>query len=96
MVDIAAPVPTAFPSQLTRPTNVSDAPELKPSQQIEKLLWAEMLKYAGLEAAFTSSGGEGASAFARYMVEAIAEDIAKTHSLGFDVTRSQALPQETE
>lgn len=52
------------------------------AKRFEQLLWAEMLSHAGLEKSFTQSGGEGASAFARYIVEAIAKDLAETHSLG--------------
>lgn len=70
--------------------NTSDGPELSPQQQIEKLLWTEMLKHSGLEKAFTPSGGEAASAFARYIVEAIAEDISLSHPLGLDVYRDAA------
>ena len=50
--------------------------------KFEKLLWAEMLSHAGLEKAFTQSGGEAASAFSRMIVESIAEDLARTHPLG--------------
>ena len=50
--------------------------------QFEKLLWSEMLSHSGLEKAFTMSGGESASAFSRYVVEAIAEDLAAQHPLG--------------
>ena len=53
-------------------------------QRFEKMLWAEMLSHTGLEEAFTQSGGKAASAFSQYMVEAIAEDIADRHPLGFD------------
>ncbi len=56
-------------------------------ERFEKMLWAEMLKYAGLEKAFTQSGGEAASAFSRYIVEAIAEDLAEKHPLGLNPTR---------
>ena len=52
--------------------------------KFEKMLWAEMLRHAGLEKAMTRSGGEGASAFAQFMVEAIAEDIARRSPLGLD------------
>ena len=84
MVDVTGPglVPSA--QIQTRIANISDTADLSPSQQIEKLLWTEMLKYSGLEEAFSSQGGEGSSAFARYMVEAIAEDIARTQPLGFE------------
>ena len=46
------------------------------------MLWAEMLSHAGLEKAFTMTGGEGASAFSRMLVESIAEDLARQHPLG--------------
>ena len=50
--------------------------------RFEQLLWAELLTHTGLEEALTLGGGDGASMFARYFVEAIAEDIAKQHPLG--------------
>jgi len=56
----------------------SDESKLK----FEQLLWAELLTHTGLEKSLTLGGGEGASMFARYFVEAIAEDIAKQHPLG--------------
>ena len=40
------------------------------------------MTHTGLEDALTLGGGDGASMFARYFVEAIAEDIAKQHPLG--------------
>ena len=52
--------------------------------EFEKLLWAEMLSHAGLEKAFTQSGGEAAASFSRMIVESIAEDLAERHPLGFD------------
>lgn len=52
--------------------------------RFEKMLWAEMLRHSGLEEAFTRSGGQAASAFSQFMVEAIAEDIASKHPLGLD------------
>jgi hypothetical protein len=66
----AAPVPAPIPER-------SEA-----ALRFEQLLWAEMLSHAGLEKSFTQGGGEGASAFARYIVEEIARDLAKTRSLG--------------
>ena len=51
-------------------------------QRFEQMLWAEMLSHAGLEKSLTQSGGESVSAFSRYVVEAIAEDIAEKHPLG--------------
>lgn len=52
-------------------------------KRFEQMLWAEMLTHAGLEKSFTLGGGEAASAFSRYVVEAIAEDLAQSHPLGF-------------
>ena len=70
----------------------SAAPEiLKPPEEkqtadikvrFEQMLWAEMLSHAGLEKAFTQGGGEAASAFSRYVVEAIAKDLAEKHPMG--------------
>lgn len=51
--------------------------------RFEQMLWSEMLSHAGLEKAFTQGGGEGASAFSRFIVEAIAKDLAEKHPLGF-------------
>ncbi len=51
-------------------------------QRFEQMLWAEMLSHAGLEKAFTQGGGEAASAFSRYVVEAIARDLAEKHPMG--------------
>ncbi len=50
--------------------------------RFEQMLWAEMLSHAGLEKAFTQGGGEAASAFSRYVVEAIARDLAIKHPMG--------------
>lgn len=51
-------------------------------KRFEQMLWAEMLSHAGLEKSLTLGGGEAASAFSRYVVEAIAADLAETHPLG--------------
>ncbi|MFN4183317.1 MAG: hypothetical protein ACK4M6_00900 [Hyphomonas sp.] len=51
-------------------------------KRFEQMLWAEMLTHAGLEKSLTLGGGEAASAFSRYVVEAIAEDLAESHPLG--------------
>lgn len=51
-------------------------------KRFEQMLWADMLSHAGLEKSFTLGGGESAAAFSRYVVEAIAEDLAETHPLG--------------
>ena len=90
MVDIPA-TSLALSGEKTSPIerlNISEPSDLTPQQEIEKLLWTEMLKHSGLEKAFTPSGGEAASAFARYIVEAIAEDITRSHPLGLDVYQS--------
>ena len=52
------------------------------NKRFEQMLWAEMLMHAGLEDALTKNGGEAASSFSRYVVEAIAADIAEQHPLG--------------
>lgn len=51
-------------------------------RRFEQMLWAEMLSHSGLEKALTQSGGQDASAFSRYLIEAIAEDISEKHPLG--------------
>ena len=67
------------------PRNVSRAPTAEDiSLAFEKMLWAEMLSHAGLEKALTQSGGEGASAFSRMLVESIAEDLARRHSFNLN------------
>jgi hypothetical protein len=66
----------------------SDAEEV--GMRFEQLLWSEMLSHTGLEEAFTQSGGEAASAFSRMMIEAIAEDLARTHPLGLNATGNEA------
>jgi hypothetical protein len=60
------------------PTDMSEDAKLR----FEKLLWAELLTHTGLEKAMTLGGGEGASMFSRYFVEAIAEDLAEQQPLG--------------
>ena len=66
----------------------SDGEEV--GMRFEQLLWSEMLSHTGLEEAFTQSGGEAASAFSRMMIEAIAEDLARTHPLGLNATGNTA------
>lgn len=51
-------------------------------RRFEQMLWAEMLRHAGLEDAFTSGGGDAASAFSRHLLEAIAEDLSEARPLG--------------
>jgi len=62
----------------TQPAEMSEDAKLR----FEQLLWAELLVHTGLEDALTLGGGQGASMFSRYFVEAIAADIAKQHPLG--------------
>ena len=52
------------------------------SKRFEQMLWAEMLSHAGLEDALTKNGGQGVAEFSRFVVEAIAADIAEKHPLG--------------
>lgn len=59
-------------------------------ERLEQMLWAEMLSHAGLEEAFTLGGGEDAAAFSRYLVEAIAEDLAEQHDFNFAQSSSLA------
>jgi len=73
----AAPPGAAGASKLNAGKEAEDI-----KQRFEEMLWAEMLSHAGLEKAFTQGGGEAASAFSRYVVEAIAKDLAEKHPLG--------------
>ena len=87
MSDFIAPVQQPAPGLRSEAARapVSDSQATSDiGHRFEKMLWAEMLRHTGLEEAFTRSGGEGASAFSQFMVEAIAEDIASKHSLGLD------------
>ena len=59
-------------------------------ERLEQMLWTEMLSHAGLEKAFTLGGGEDAAAFSRYLVEAIAEDMAEQHDFNFSQSPSLA------
>ena len=84
-------IPT-LPPALTPATAVQPSSTAAPAQTVdssdesklrfEQLLWAELLTHTGLEDALTLGGGQGASMFSRYFVEAIAADIAKQHPLG--------------
>ena len=67
-------------------------------QRFEQMLWTEMLSYAGLDKAFSQGGGEAASTFSRYVVEAIAKDLAEKHPMGFGdaVDRSVAAAQSAQ
>lgn len=75
------PAPVGAPERTTlKPP--SAAADVDVGKRFEQMLWAEMLSHAGLEKSLTQGGGESASAFSRYVVEAIAEDIAEKHPLG--------------
>ena len=76
------PVSTPLVAQAKPGDKADSAPDAEIVKKFEQMLWAEMLTHAGLEKAFTQSGGEAASAFSRYIVEAIAEDISEKHPLG--------------
>lgn len=69
---------TASAAPTAQPAEMSEDAKLR----FEQLLWAELLVHTGLEDALTLGGGQGASMFSRYFVEAIAADIAKQHPLG--------------
>lgn len=80
---------TVTPPINVMPTGAAQAPtqpkltaEEDTNVRFEQLLWAELLTHTGLEKALTLGGGEGASMFSRYFVEAIAADIAEQHPLG--------------
>ncbi len=81
---------TALDAQRQEPGNIG--------QRLEQMLWAEMLSHAGLEKAFTQAGGEAASAFSRYIVEAIAKDMAEKHPLGLskDIVPTEASAQQSK
>ena len=68
--------------EATQRVQPSDVPSDDIGKRFEQLLWAEMLSNAGLEKSLTMNGGESASAFSRYVIEQIAEDIAEKHPLG--------------
>lgn len=84
----AAPARAAAEPPKTRAE--TEAAETK--LRFEQMLWAEMLTHAGLEKAFTQSGGEAASAFSRYVVEAIAKDLAEKHPMGLADTATAPPP----
>jgi hypothetical protein len=64
------------------PKSPKEEAEREIKQRFEQMLWSEMLSHAGLEKALTLGGGEAASSFSRYVVEAIAKDLAETHPMG--------------
>jgi len=68
------------------------------SQRFEQMVWEDMLKNAGFEKTLTQGGGEGAAAFARFMIEAIAEELSVSHPLGLSDGMNgvdKAAPTET-
>ncbi len=74
-----------FPPTLIKARDIHPADQQSGAliaHRFEQMLWAQMLSHAGLERAFTQGGGEAASAFTRYLVEAIAADLAERHPLG--------------
>ncbi|WP_084395910.1 hypothetical protein [Henriciella aquimarina] len=81
----------SFPAvQGTPPVQSASAPVVEKAdagdigKRFEEMLWAQMLSHAGLEKAFTQSGGQAAASFSQFMVEAIAKDLAERHPLGLD------------
>lgn len=71
------------PNRLPSPASKEDE-RSELGVRFEKMLWAEMLRHTGLEKAVTQAGGQGSSAFAQFMVEAIADDIARRNPLGLE------------
>lgn len=92
------PLSNALPtSQAQAPTQPKLTAEEDTNVRFEQLLWAELLTHTGLEKALTLGGGEGASMFSRYFVEAIAADIAEQHPLGLlDKQGATSQPIEAE
>lgn len=94
------PLSPALPQASTGQGAGAPAERSEIGKRFEQMLWAEMLSHAGLEKAFTQNGGEGASAFSRFIVEAIAEDLAERHPLGLsarvDETIARTAPAKTE
>lgn len=102
--------PATFPAQAqttSASATVSTAPRSSVSgqddasgigQRFEQMLWTEMLTYAGLDEAFSQGGGEAASSFSRFLVEAVAKDLAESHPLGLGeaVDRSIAAQQDQQ
>ena len=81
LANMTAPIQAASltnAAQDNAPISLSDETKLK----FEQMLWAELLTHTGLEKSLTLGGGEGASMFSRYFVEAIAADMAEKHPLG--------------
>lgn len=86
-------VPALAPENRPDVKNLGNAEISDIGQRFEQMLWAEMLTHAGLDKAFEQGGGEAASAFSRYVVEAVAKDIAATHPLGLaEAVERNAIP----
>jgi hypothetical protein len=102
------PLPVSFQAVKTLQTDAIEkatrfSPQPKASdigQRFEQMLWTEMLTHAGLDKAFSQGGGEAASAFSRYFVEAIAKDLAESHPMGLaeavDNTIASSKPPEQD
>ena len=87
------------PLRSSSPSHPSPQPETSDiGQRFEQMLWTEMLTYAGLDKAFSQGGGEAASAFSRYVVEAIAKDLSESHPMGLAeaVDKTIAAAQQPE
>ena len=76
-------LPVSFPASgiagadvTSRPAAAKQTNSSDIGQRFEQMLWTEMLTYAGLDKAFSQGGGEAASSFSRYIVEAVAKDLA--------------------
>ena len=83
----AAPVEAA-----SRPAAPKPQPESSEiGKRFEQMLWTEMLTYAGLDKAFAQGGGEAASSFSRYIVEAIAKDLSESHPMGLGEAVDQSI-----
>ena len=92
MLPTAPITATQSPATPTLPSPTDSASE-ESKIAFEQLMWAELLTHTGLEDALTLGGGDGAAMFARYFVEAIAEDMAKQHPLG--LLDAELPPSET-
>ncbi|KCZ92229.1 hypothetical protein [Hyphomonas johnsonii] len=79
LASIGAPA-RALPDRSSADIQRQEATDI--GKRFEQMLWADMLSHAGLEKALSQGGGEAASAFSRYVVEAVAKDLAETHPLG--------------
>ncbi|MEM9670128.1 MAG: hypothetical protein AAF950_14495 [Pseudomonadota bacterium] len=62
--------------------------------QLEKLLWTEMLKSAGIEDAIIPEGAASASSFAQFVIEEMAADLAEQHPFGVGEAANDKVVQE--